>query len=156
LSIRLLIVCCLVLASAAGLAACGNDDPRVENFRSEANAICRTAGQRIAQIPGRESLKPGSRTLADFAAEMGADVESLRSELSGVDVPSELADDFGAYDGHLAEQERGWEELVELTAPVSRDRANLRLATEPAAGRDAQKLGLDDCVDANEAITLRR
>lgn len=141
-----------LLAAAIGASGCGGDD--ADQFRSEANDACRSAVTRISAISADGPLRPGSRSLADFAGQMEAEIDSLRTGLDDVNPPDDLADAFDAFDGHLAEQQREWDQLTQLTAPLARDRANLRMTREMASTRDAQELGLDDCVAAGQAIAL--
>lgn len=133
----------------AALAIVGCGGPSAEDLRSGANEACTNTLSRIRAIG--PLWGESRRVQADRSIQMAGRLKELLGDLREFDAPDDLASDLDSYEGLLAEQERGLEEINELTAPPSRVQANLD-AIDNGAGAAAAALGFDDCENADVAL----
>ena len=139
----------LLVVSVSLLAAgCGDgSEASPEEFRSQANGVCRDAERQLDKI--QETL-PVTAEQAEKQAEAVVEVsEQALSNLRKIDAPEELQ---GTYDRYLAEREKaiGFVEQAGDAANAkdsgSYEQAKRRLAAnQPVRRQLALKLGLGSC-----------
>ncbi len=135
-------------ALAAGACSGGNDGE--EAFRTRANAIC-------ADFAGRIDAVPTPQTLAELAGSAGRIEELLEEGATGLRALEPPESQAQAWSDWLALNDAAAESagaIADAAAAEDRERI-VELATraeedEAAADALAGKLGLDDCVVADE------
>jgi hypothetical protein len=140
-----------ILALCASLAtgmACGDDSSASpEEFRSQANRVCRDVERQLDEI---QKTLPVTAEQAEKQAEALVDVsEQALSNLRKIETPEELE---GAYDRYLAEREKAIGHIEQARDAANAkdsgayERAKRRLAAgQPVRRQLALRLGLGSC-----------
>lgn len=146
---RRLLPAVAAVAAAAALTSCGGGgssaDP--QQFRSEANQVCRDAEQQLDRI---QNTRPRTADQAEKQAAAIVDVsKQALDDLHQVDAPDDLKP---TWDSYLAERKKAIG-FIEQSRDAAADndanayaRGKIRLARDQPARRAlALKLGLDRC-----------
>jgi hypothetical protein len=137
----------LIAATAAVLASCGGDSTSPEEFRADANKVCRDAMRELDRI---QATPPRTADQAEEQAEAILDVsEQALDNLEKIDAPDDLADGYERYLRSREEAIGFIEDARDAAADNDASayvRAKRRLAAkQPTRRQLALEIGLDDC-----------
>lgn len=139
-----------VLATCAGLAACGDDSLSTEDYRAEAKRVCEDSQKatRAVERPQRATTE----SIADYLERLLAANERTIDEFGELDPPDELQP---AHAEILKVNERAAQKVRDIIAQLEQDEDPaqvLQAATAPLrelntqANAAAEKLGVPACV----------
>ena len=147
MKMRLALLTVLVLSLSAAAACGGDSDASVEEYRDQANDVCRDVERQLDEI---QRTLPATAEQAEKQAEAVIDVsEQALDNLRQVDAPEEVQ---GTYDRYLSEREAAIE-FIEQARDAAADKdsgayeqAKRRLAAgQPTRRQLALKAGLSAC-----------